>query len=66
MKLHYFYHHIDVLRGISWFYWWWDKNYNFCDNFATVTSIIRGNEEVTLFKRRIEHDLIVKSLAIFI
>lgn len=33
--------------------------------FATVTSIIRGNDEVTLFKKRIEHDLIVKSLAIF-
>lgn len=41
------------------------KTTTFAIIFATVTSIIRGNEEVTLFKRRIEHDLIVKSLAIF-
>lgn len=33
--------------------------------FATVKSLIRGKDEVTLFKRRIEHDLIVKSLSIF-
>lgn len=33
--------------------------------FATVSSLIRGKEEVTLFKRRIEYDLIVKALAIF-
>ncbi|WP_084764774.1 TrkH family potassium uptake protein [Megamonas funiformis] len=33
--------------------------------FATVTSLIRDKDEVVLFKRRIEHDLIVKALAIF-
>lgn len=33
--------------------------------FATVYSLIRGKDEVTLFNRRIEYNTIVKSLAIF-
>ena len=41
------------------------KTTTFAIIFATVTSIIRGNEEVTLFKRRIEHDLIVKFFGLF-
>lgn len=33
--------------------------------FATVSSIIRGKDEVILFNRRLEHGLIIKALAIF-
>lgn len=33
--------------------------------FATVSSIIRGRDEVILFNRRLEHGLIIKALAIF-
>lgn len=33
--------------------------------FATVSSIIRGKDEVILFNRRLEHSLIIKALAIF-
>ncbi len=33
--------------------------------FATVRSLIQGKDDVTLFGRRIEYDLIIKALAIF-
>ena len=33
--------------------------------FATVSSLIRGKDSVTLFERRIEYSLIIKALSIF-
>lgn len=41
------------------------KTTTFAIIFASVTSILRGRNETVLFNRRIEHDLIIKSLAIF-
>ena len=41
------------------------KTTTFAIIFASVTSIIRGKDDTVLFNRRIEHDLIIKSLAIF-